>query len=146
MGDAAKRIKPAPTKQPGPVNRSVDKGGKPQFADQRGHLVPDPIECCVRDDRHSGGRHRCDIMIENLQGIGMQIDKVAWDMDRDQLTQSAAIVDVARHKPFDEVCALFEPLAGTHDCLTRRERSHLGDGRFKRSALFRSQVDAAPVF
>ena len=74
-------------------------------------------------------------MVEALEGVGVEVDKVARQVDRDKLAKTVPVVEIARHDTLDEERALVEPLAGARDDLAGLDGRRGADGGFEARAL-----------
>ena len=91
------------------------------------------------------GRYDHDIMVEDLERIGVQIDEIARHVKRHQLPQPVPIIDMAGHDAFDEQCAVGQRLAGQRQRCPRAERLDLADRIFENFALLGCQGDSPLV-
>ncbi|MCW2384346.1 hypothetical protein M2340_000778 [Sphingobium sp. B2D3D] len=75
----------------------------------------------------------------------MEINEFARHMDGDELPQAFAIIDIARHDPFDQEAADIHNLTRVDNRRAGLKGANLENRVFERGSFFRRQGHAAAV-
>nr|WP_264492177.1 hypothetical protein [Rhodobacter sp. KR11] len=86
------------TKDPLSVNCRLHQADRPQLARQIGMGAQGLPQAVGVDQGKAGCRNRCNIMFMLTWGWGAEVDEVAWNLQRDDLSLPQVVVDMAADK------------------------------------------------
>ena len=87
----------------------------------------DPLQRGVRKDGDSDIGQRADVVVQLFQGVRMQVNKIAGDMDSHQMATSVARVDVTGHESLDQQSADLHSFCLAHNDMPRAKYSRFGN-------------------